>query len=441
MPDYNNEATIIGSDESGEALADLSSQETGLSRRKFIRNAAVGAVCAGSLLALGGVDDVLAQTTEFGEATLDGVLLTYVAAPNGSTGVSTVTLRETQTFTIRLQATQASGLTISTGSTFSAGGFSVGSSSGFTQNQSTSVTDALTIRDTLSFSASSVAPGQPDHTVFIGLRNARLKFKGNPSSVVFKFLDAAERFTARADFLQSGQWNWAFSQSTINGMLAQYPLLSDPSGSTLVKPRFKRKFVHTSDPGINNVYTFETSTGSSVSSSFSATITTSSGFTSSGLMSTFQVGSTLTITLIGVQEIATEQLMSITFQLNPTVQKTFAVYKDKVFKTYLVVDKGPPVTSGQPVVMGQVLDYSGTPLPFANVKLTQNNVDFVGLTNSSGNYAISTGAGDPLATGSYQVVCGNLSTPVSIGSGTSFASFSGPDPVSAQNFNFAYNLD
>ena len=427
MPEHNKEEAIL---------------DTDVSRRKFIRNAAIGAVSAGALLALKGTGDVPAQTAEFGEATLDGVLLTYAAAPNGSTGGSTLTLRETQTFTLRLQATQGSGLTISTGSTFSSGTFTVGSSSTFNQNASATVTDALTIRDTLAFQTGSVPDGQPNHTVFIGLRNARAKFKGDPSRVVFKFLDAAERFTARADALQSGQWNWAFSQNTINNILAQYPLLADPSGSTLVKPRFKRKFVHTSDPGIPNSYTFESSTGTSNSTSFmvtfSATINQSVGFTSPGLMASFQVGATINITLSGVQELSTEQSMSITFPLNPTVQKTFAVYKDKVFKTYLVVDKGPPVTSGQPVVAGQVVNSSGSPLSAANVVLTQGAVDFVGLTDSNGNYSIRTGAGDPLATGSYSVVCGNLSSLVSIGSGTTFASFSGPDPVSAQNTHFAY---
>lgn len=420
----------------------LSPQDSGLSRRKFIRSAAIGAAAAGTIFAVRGADNVLGQSTETGEATLDGVLLTYAAAPNGSTGNSTVTLRETHSFTFKLQATLGGSLTIGTSSTFTFGNFGIGSSSTFTQSASGSIANAIMIRDTLAFSTGSVAPGQPDHTVFIGLRNARARFQGNPSSVLFKFLDAGERFTARADFLQTGQWNWAFSQSTINGMLAQYPLLSDPSGSTVTKPRFKRKFVHTSDPGIPNVYTFETSTGSSTSSSFmvsfSATITASSGFTSPGLMTAFQVGATITITLSGVQEITTDQLVSITFPLNPTVQRNFAVYKDKVFKTFLVVDRGTPVFSGQPVVRGQVVDYNGSPLPFANVRLTQNSVDFVGMTDGNGNYAISTAAGDPLSTGGYPVVCGDLSHSVSIGSGTTYTNFLGPDPNSAQNPRFPY---
>src|SRR5215216_7860917 len=127
MPEHNKEKPII---------------DTELSRRKFLRNAAIGAVGAGSVFALKGVEDVLAQTNEIGEATLDGVLLTYAAAPNGSTGGSTLTIRETQTFTLRLQATVGASLTISTGSTFSAGTFTVGSSATFTQGVSASVTDA-----------------------------------------------------------------------------------------------------------------------------------------------------------------------------------------------------------------------------------------------------------------------------------------------------------
>src|SRR5262249_24276361 len=140
---------------------------------------------------------------------------------------------------------------------------------------------------------------------------------------------------------------WPFSQTTINGMLAQYPPLTDPTGGTLTEPRFKKRFSVVADAGAGPTLAFATANGSAFTDQLTVTlgvtINSSSGFTSPGLQSTFSVGQTLNVSMTAVQEINSTQIMSISFALNPSVgPKVFKIFRDRVFKTYLVIAGGPP---------------------------------------------------------------------------------------------------
>jgi hypothetical protein len=164
------------------------------------------------------------------------------------------------------------------------------------------------------------------------------------------------------------------------------------------------------------------------------TINASSGFRDSGLQTKFSVGQSLNFKLTAVQEITSNQIMSISFVLNPSAgPRVFKVYRDKVFKTYLVIAGGAPGLSGQPVLQGTIYDSLGNPIPNALITLTQNSVDYAKVADGAGNYYIATESGDPLATGLYPLDSGGTIVNVNVTSGTTYASISGVDSGAAQS--------
>lgn len=440
MSEYSDEVAVIKSRRLDEKSGIQLTEKQKASRRNFIRKAAIGAAATGAALAVkggvGGSGNAAAQSGQNGNVTVDAVLLTYISSPDGSVGSSTLTLSSTFSNTLRLSAAASASLSIGTSSSFTNGAITISGGQAFNVSVSSQVTDGVTLNSTTSLQVTTPAPGQPNHTVFYGIQRPRINFQGDPTRLLFKFLGADGVFTARADSLQAGQW--PFSQATVNAMLAQYPPLADPTGSTLTKPRFKKRFSFPTDAGINNVLTFSTSNGSSFSSNltatFGATITAMDSFTDSGLTNTFSVGQTINFTLTAVQEISSTQIMSISFTLNPSVgPKVFKVYRDKVFKTYLVIAGGAPALSGQPVVQGTVYDSYGSPIPGALVTLTQGNVDYAKIADSSGNFYIATESGDALSTGVCPITSGGVSQNVNVSSGTSYAPMSGRDPGTSQS--------
>lgn len=440
MSTYHEEQKVIKRDDS--------EPKKGISRRKFVRNASIGGAGAAAAAVVaafalrGGAggskdaDAAMAQSGEDGTVTVEALLITYVSSPDGSVGNSTLSLSDTFSNTFRLQAAADLNLSIGTSSEFTVGGFSVGGSTTFNQGVSAQVTDAITVSNTQSITVSTPAPGQPNHTVFYGLLNPTVNLHGDPTRLLFRFLNAGEVFSARADQIQQG--SWPFSQTTKDAMLAQYPPLTDPTGDTLPHKRFKRRFTLATDTGVSNTVAFSTANGSAFTDqltvSIGVTITSSSGFNDSGLQTKFSVGQTLNFKLTAVQEITSNQIMNISFVLNPSAgPRVFRVYRDKVFKTYLVIAGGEPAFSGQPVLQGTIYDSLGDPIPNALVKLTQGNVDFAKVSDGAGNYYIATENGDPLATGVYPLQSGGTIVNVNVGSGTTYASISGVDSGAAQN--------
>jgi hypothetical protein len=397
---HENEMALKADDKNQET--DRRETKKEMSRRKFVRNASVGAAAAAAVLAVkggaGGSQNALAQSgSEDGTVAVDALLITYVSSPDGSVGNSTLTLTDSFTSTFRLTASADLNLSIGTSSDFTVGHFSVGGSTTFNQGVSAQVTDAITVNNTQSIAVSTPAPGQPNHTVFYGLQSPQVNLHGDPTRLLFKFLNAGDLFSARADSLQT-PGAWPFSQTTIDGMLAQYPPLTDPTGGTLTHPRFKKRFSLATDAGVSNTVAFSTANGSGFSDqltvSLGVTINSSSGFNDSGLQTKFSVGQTLNFKLTAVQEIMSNQIMSISFVLNPSAgPRVFKVYRDKVFKTYLVIAGGAPALSGQPLVQGTIYDSFGNPIPNALVTLTQSNVDYAKVADGAGNYYIATESG------------------------------------------------
>lgn len=444
MKNYHKKEPIAKDDETTrtENRETNETKKNALSRRRFVRDATIGAAAAGAALTLeggaGGRRDVLAQSgREDGTVRADALLLQYVSSPDGSVGNSTLTLTSTFTNTFRLSAVANASLSIGTSSSFTFGGFTVGGSTTFNQSVSAQVTDAVTVNNTQSIAVSTPAPGQPNHTVFYGLLNRQVNLHGDPTRLLFKFLNAGDVFSARADQLQT-PGVWPFSQTTINGILAQYPPLTDPTGSTLTRPRFKKRFSLATDAGVSNTIAFSTANGSAFTEqltvTFGVTINQSTGFSSPGMQSTFSVGQTLNFNLTAVQEINSTEIMSISFVINPSAgPRVFKFFRDRVFKTYLVIAGGAPALSGQSVVQGTIYNSFGNPIPNALVTLTQGQVDYARVTNSSGGYYIATESGDPLATGLYPLGSGGTIVNVNLTGGTTYANVSGVDSGAAQS--------
>jgi hypothetical protein len=472
MSTYHEEPAVIKYDDATQEMEGRKETNEGLSRRRFLRKAAVGA--AGAVIALEGAGSILAQSgSEDGDVTLDGIMINYASSPDASTGSATLTLTDTFASTFRLQAQANSSITLTTSFSFTSGGFMVGSSETFSQSASSQVTDAITISSSQSFSTTTPAPGMPRNTVLVGILSPRLNFNGDPTRLLFRFLDASDRFTVRAGGLQDGLFNGVFRPTTIDSMLAAYPPLVDRSGVTLSKPRFKRRFSLLTDSGVGNVFTFSTSDGSTHTEqktvSLSVEITGSVGFTDPGVKATFQVGEKITITLTAVQEITSTQIMSLSASLQRTSPGIFTVFRDRVFKTFLFIDAGPPALSGQPVVYGTVTDTFGNPIAGAIVTVSQTYVDYTGVTDTSGNYIIATPSGEPMDFGSWPITCGNSTRSVYIDSssntagasaiiqfkaggivyttggtgapGSTQTDFAGVDPNSAQNGDFPPDPD
>jgi hypothetical protein len=260
---YHEKTEVIKRDDR-KATEEISDRvlKARMSRRKFVRNASAGAAAAAATLALkggaGGSGGALAQSgSEDGTVTVDALLITYVSSPDGSIGNSTLTLSDSFTTTFRLQSAADSNLSIGTSVDFTnaSNTFSVSGSTTFNQGVSSQVTDAITINNTQSIAVSTPAPGQPNHTVFYGLLNPTVNLHGDPTRLLFRFLNAGDLFSARADSLQT-PGVWPFTQTTSDAMLAQYPPLTDPTGGTLTHPRFKKRFSLATDAGVSNTVSF-----------------------------------------------------------------------------------------------------------------------------------------------------------------------------------------
>lgn len=423
-------------------------EPAGISRRRFLRDAALGAAAAGALLTFG-EDEALAQE-DTGDVTVSGIMLSYVGAPLGSTGSTSWTVQKSNAHTMRVVAAASRGISIS--ADISAGiteTFSVGGSTTFRQSASTMVTNAITLRRTTTQTITTPTPGVVGNTVIVGLLRPKMRFRGNTSSLRFKFLDSLSTFAITInDFQTNTGVQGQFDATTINSFLSQYAPLTDPTGATLVKPRYKLRLSILLSPGVTDVFTFTKASGSSFSDSKSATtsveIVEKTGFSLFGLLSTtFSTGQRLEWTTTSVQEFTTDLFLTISTTLNRSTLGVNQVYWDRAWKTFVIIDKGAPNTS-QPTVEGTVLDANGVAVAGAYVNVTQDNADWGARTDASGFYRIATPSGQPLSTGSYPIACGGTSQSVFIGSGTADADFFAVEPFSARQPSFngeTYNLN
>jgi trimeric autotransporter adhesin len=424
-----------------EIAPDVENPRAGLpamSRRRFLSSTAIGA--AGLALSLNTPESLFAQQDN-ADVTLDAILITLLSAPIGSTGTSTWTVTQTfsSTFTLRAEAnlslTTSASVTNSFGTQIT-GTFSVGSSETFSQSASVQVADAIRINRTISLSVTTPSPGVVGNTVFVGIQSPKVNFKGDPTRLLWKFINnsVGGLLLLTVSDLQSGVWSGVVKPSTRDSWLAQYPLLTDPTGSTLVKPRYKKRYTINVSPGVSVNFSVETADGSSFTTSktasISAEITDRTSFTSGGLNTTFSVGNRVSITLTSVQELSSNRIIRFSTVLQRTTPGTFIIYKDRVLKTWLVVDAGAPVTSGQPVVRGVVNSSTGA-VAGALVELPQGTHTYLTAADGTGNYVLATSSLETMSTGTYSIITGSSSQSVTVGSGTTYSNFYGVDRTAA----------
>jgi len=407
----------------------------GMSRRKFIREAAIGAAAAGAAIALKGGNSVLAQSSESGQVTVDAMMLSYIASPLGSVASSTNTFTKNNATTVRLTA--ASNRSLSIGASASILGFNVGSTT-FRQTNSNSVTDAITIRRSTAESFTTPTGGSTQNTVFIGMRAPEMQFDGDTGRQLFRFLRADNKFALTVSDLQDPAKlaDIGIRAATANSFLSQY--VTDPA--LLHGPRFKLRSSILLSAGVRNVYTFTKSTGSgyteSKTSTTSVEITRRFGFNFLIANGTFEVGAKLEITHTAVQEYTADQIISCQTTLERTSLGVNKVYWDRVFKTFVIIDTGPP-TSGT-YAQGSVTDPYGSLVANGFVKLVSDSAEYCAMTDTNGNYDIK--GVDYIPGGTYEVICGNDSQYTSLGGSAYLSS----DPYAAQNTTVngeLYNLN
>ncbi len=409
MEDYHEKDAIIKDDEATPETLERETRKQGMTRRKFLRNAALGAAAVGAAYALKGGNNVLAQSSESGQVTVDGILLSYVAAPLGSVASTTNSYTKNHASTFKMIAESNRSLSIGVSATIL--GFNVGSIT-YKQTDSTQVTDAITIRRSITESFTTPAPGDINNTVFVGLREPEMQFDGTPSRVRFRFLKATDRFGIKYSDLQLNGGG-VIKPATVTSFLSKY--VTDPA--LLVTPRFKLKSSILLSAGVTNTFSFTKATGSTYSTSKTATtsveITKKFGFSSLGL--SFEVGARIEVTHTSVQEFTAENIITSSTVLNRTSLGINKVYWDRVFKTFTIIDAGPP--DAATIVQGRITNpTTGLPIARALVRMIAG-AEYAALTDNNGNYSIKLPSGENLSSGTYAVVCGDDSVNAFAGSG------------------------
>ena len=374
--------------------------------------------------------------TESGQITLDALLLTYVGAPIGSRDTSMYTISKEFSSVFRLVSESNRTLTFMAGVTVTAGVFSVGGSVTVAQANSTQVTNGISLRRTLSQQITTPAPGIAANTVFLGLRRPQLQIDGDETRLQFRFLKADDTFAFTAAQLQNDPAvRGLFKPETIASFLRQYVPLTDPTGASLVKPRFKVKLSMELGAGIRDVFTLTASKGSSFSesnkSTTSVTITEQRGFKlNSKVQLALKADQKLEFSHTAAQETSTNRIITVSTTLNRAESGISKVFFDKVFKTFVIIDGGP--LPSQPKIQGRVTNAQGAGIAGAFVKLNRDGVDYATLADSAGNYTIR----QPLQLGTYQLTCGDVQQSVTVGTGVTKADVSRVNPTLARNRQF-----
>jgi hypothetical protein len=461
MLQHPNEADPVMPESACEDAQGFRDKPGGMSRRRFLRTAAIGAAAASIALTGKGVH-VAHAAGEEGEVIMDAMLVNYVCAIEGSPVVNELTFRRsfTNTFKFALASSSSSTITLSTSSTTNtpAGQASSGTESSFTQEVSSQVAGAISLKTTSSVTLRSrvitapdgvtpVAAGTrstPAGTALFGLLRPKMKFvkAGANFNLNYKFLDynGSGTFNTTPHELAAGAYSTLISPSTQASMKALYPPLQDPSGGTLVKPRFKKKGQYsTSAPASSpetrtRELTEVTQFASSITVTFTGEIKESSGFTSTDpitrdtLQTSFAVGQKFSISLTGAQETASERIMTLTLNLasdRSPLERVWQVYKDKVFKNYILVPISAPATAR---IQGRVTDAFGNGIGGASVVATApDGFQYIGGTDGNGNYNLPLVG--TVASGSYSVASCAQSAYLYVGGGGTYSAYvSGGDP-------------
>ncbi|HSO76471.1 MAG TPA: hypothetical protein VLU47_16685 [Blastocatellia bacterium] len=298
-----------------------------MSRRSFIRNAAIGGT--GAALMPGGSKNASAAAKDSGEVTLDALLISYVSPPLGTVGTSlwTPLTPYTTTLTVRSLANQD----ISLRARVAPDQESINGRAVVAQTQSERIEGAITVftrpRQNESFSTETAPPGLPENAVFFGLHRPILKFKGNGRKSQFRLVDAEASFTLVAKGIRD-----FFTEDTANSILRQY--VND--AGALIEPRFVLR--ETTDGGrISITQVAERRAPQNITATVTARIIEQVGFESDILKQAFAVGSNLEITYYSAAETRGE-ILQMESNLERSSPGLNSIYWDRVFKTFVITD-------------------------------------------------------------------------------------------------------
>jgi hypothetical protein len=299
-----------------------------LSRRRFIRNAAVGA--AGAAAMLGGAS-VASGAGERGEVTLDALLITYMSSALDADGTAWYELGRAYTSTLRLGATSSPDMELKAG--VPAARETIWLGTRFGQTASGRVRGAITLEprpargEHWRFGSQG---GQPEQTSYLGILRPRLQVRGAPGNLRFRFVGAAAEFIASGAQLQREiETPVTFRPETAESFLAQY--VTDPAA--LVAPRFELRTMAAPPYKLTEPAGNEPS--ERVTATLKATILEQTGFESDALKEAFAAGNTLDVVYSSVQEDPSGRLMI----LDVSAESSFPshqIYWDTVFKTFVI---------------------------------------------------------------------------------------------------------
>jgi hypothetical protein len=339
MPGFflKDRSTYAGAEECSE---EDQTKNARLSRRAFIRNAAVGA--AGAAFAFHNTDEVMAASKERGVITLDAMLFTYMSATIGASGASTWTLNERYANTLRLASVENPALSLRAKIPGSEERVFVGHNA--RQMESATVDGGITLRHsgfggwTLGHGVAA-APAASGDTIFFGMLKPRLFIQGNSKKLKFRFIDAESEFSFTVDgLLKDNPW---ISQETVSSWLRHY--ITDKAA--LSGPRFKFKastglISAGAEVALNVSESGDANFSESRTAVVTARIIDQMGFTSDLLQQTFAVGNHLEITHASVQEFLTDEVISMETKLARATPGASEIYWDRVFKNFIVIDAG-----------------------------------------------------------------------------------------------------
>jgi hypothetical protein len=315
-------------------------QRARVSRRVFIRGAAIGAT--GAAFALHKSGDVIAASKESGIITLDAILFTYMSATIGAVGGSTWTLNSQYANTLRIASVENPNLSFKAQVPAAEEKVFVGHNA--RQTESSMVSGGITLRHS-GFGGVSVGhgtnggPASPNDTRFYGMLKPRLYVKGNSKKLKFRFVDAQAEFSFSISNLREDVFG--ISQETTDSWLRHY--ITDKA--ELKSPRFKLKATTgLIGAGPERVLTVSEQGDAGFSESRTAVVTARiidrTNFTSDALEQSFAIGNHIEITHTSVQEFPADDVIKMETKLERVTPGANEIYWDRVFKNFLIIDAG-----------------------------------------------------------------------------------------------------
>lgn len=400
--------------------------EQPLSRRRILQAAAIGAGAAVASAALPARRASAAGVEFVGDVTIGAYLITFVGAPISNQGSTQWSVSRDRTDTYQFSATADQTLSLSFDQTVSGTRFSNSTGTSFKQITSSSISGAVTVKNTETIVLTSQAPAgsdgyaRPGDTTFYLFARPKLNLRGNPTSgFKYKFLNEGFVMIANLNQLLSDpNTRNPIGPATADAIAAKYPFREGAtSGAALPSNKFKLRKTISAGPSTSPYqFTNSLTTGTTItvgqSDTFAAEIKESVGFdsgvdpvTGMRLQQTFAVGQSFQVTTNSVNERSSVTILSTSGVLwNDRPRRLNNTYKVKAWKTLIVSDEGP-LSGSQLVAQGRVTDAAGNPVTGV-VGLLYDDKSVEATTDpATGNYSLYSPTALPA--GTYPVVCGD----------------------------------